>query len=106
MYDYHGWFRTLERVNDQEVQKSIKEINRPYPASAEYVNAELHVAFSGSPNRDLGQIKEVIEYLVGLQAKLTGCVYINDPNSERYNRFDLIKIVEDVVTEMPDQNLH
>ena len=78
MYQYHGWLSTLKYADAKDIESKIKEINTPYPASADYVNGELHISFSGSPNRDLGQVKELIEYLVGLKLKLSGCVYIND----------------------------
>ncbi len=104
MYQYHGWLSTLEEANAQEIESTLKEINIPYPASTQYVNGELHISFSGSPNRDLGQTKEIIEYLVGLKIGLTGCVYINDSDSERFDCFDVVKLVEDIVTEMDDKN--
>ena len=104
MYQYHGWLSTLETAEAGVIENKIKEINTPYPASATYVNGRLHISFSGSPNRDLGQTKELVQYLVGLKIRLSGCVYINDPDSERYDRFDVVKIVEDVVTEMHDEN--
>ena len=46
----------------------------------------------------------IVSYLCGLGAKLSGCIYINDANSERYNKFDFIKIVEDEATKMEDKN--
>jgi len=104
MYQYHGWLSTLKYADAKDIESKIKEINTPYPASADYVNGELHISFSGSPNRDLGQVKELIEYLVGLKLKLSGCVYINDTDSERYDCFDVIKIVEDTETKMHDKN--
>ncbi len=104
MYQYHGWLSSFESANAQEIESKLKEINAFYPATAAYVNGELHISFSGSPNRDLGQAKEIINYLVGMGIKLTGCVYINDPDSERFDKFDVIKVVEDVVTEMEDKN--
>jgi len=106
MYQYHGWLSTLdhENIDASSIDRKLKNINEPYPTSASYVNGELHISFSGSPNRDLGQTKELVKYLVSLNVKLTGCVYINDPSSERYLSYDLIKIVEDKVIEMHDKN--
>ena len=106
MYQYHGWLSTLdhENVDALSIDKKIKDINEPYPASALYVNGELHISFSGSPNRNRGQTRELVEYLVGLDIKLSGCIYINDPSSERYLSFDLVKVVKDKVIEMHDKN--
>jgi len=104
MFEYHGWLSTFETADAGVIQSTLKELNKPYPASAENVNGRLHVSFSGNPNRDMGQLKNIVSYLCGLKLKLSGCVYINNANSERYNRFDIVKIIEDVVKEMEDQN--
>lgn len=104
MFEYHGWLSTFETVDVGKIQASLKDINKPYPASAEYVNGRLHISFSGNPNRDLGQVKNLVSYLCGLNVKLSGCIYINDANSDRFNRFDVIKIIEDVAVEVKDQN--
>lgn len=104
MYQYHGWLSTLESADDKDIERKIKKINAPYPASAVYVNGELHISFSGSPNRDRGQTRNLVEYLVGLEIKLTGCVYINDPDLDKFDRFGVVKVVEDAVTEMHDRN--
>jgi len=104
MYQYHGWLSSLEDTNSQSIESKLKELNRPYPASCTYVNGELHISFSGSPNRDLGNIESILNYLCDLNLKLFGCVYINDPNSERHLHFDIIKIVEDRIIYMEDQN--
>ena len=85
-------------------QRALVDLNAPYPARATYVNGELHISFSGSPNRDLGQLDDVVNYLSGLKAKLSGCVYINDPESLRSNCFDVIKIVKDTVIKVQDKN--
>jgi hypothetical protein len=104
MFEYHGWLSTFETVDAKAIQDTLQNINEPYPASAKNVNGRLHVSFSGNPNRDLGQVKNIVSYLCGLNEKLSGCIYINDANSERYNRFDVIKIIEDKDKEIEDQN--
>jgi hypothetical protein len=104
MYEHHGWLRTSETSDAKEIEKTIKEINSPYPASAQYVNSNLHVSFSGNPNRNLGQTKEILNYLCSLKLNLSGCIYINDSDTDRYNRYDIIKIINDKTVEIEDKN--
>ena len=104
MYQYHGWMSTLENGNPKEIENKLREFNRYYPVSAADVNGELHIHFSGSPNRDCGELSKIIDYLCSLKIKLTGIVYINDPDSESFNQYDCIKIVSDITTRMNDSN--
>ena len=104
MFEYHGWLSTFKSLDAAEVQKALKKMNGNYPTSAQYVNGRLHISFSGNPNRDLGTVDEIVSFLCGLSVKLSGCIYINDANSERYNKFDVVKIVEDRVNKMEDKN--
>ena len=104
MYQYHGWMSTLENSDPKEIEMGLSEINRDYPVSATHVNGELHISFSGSPNRDCGELSKVIDYLCRLKIKLTGIVYINDPDSKRLYQFDCIKVVNDIVTRSDDKN--
>ncbi len=104
MYEYHGWLSTYESLDAKQIEKCLEKFNGNYPVSVHYVNGKLHIAFSGSPNRNLGQVENMVTYLCGLKGKLSGCIYINDPDSGRYNKFDIVKVVEDEVTEMEDKN--
>ena len=104
MYQYHGWMNTLEEANPKEIEIGLSELNRDYPVSAAHVNGELHISFSGSPNRDCGELSRIVEYLCNLKIQLTGIIYINDSDSERFDRFDCIKIVNDLVTKTEDKN--
>ena len=104
MYEYHGWLSTFETIDANQLQNELKDINGDYPVSAQYVNGKLHISFSGSPNRHLGLVKKLVTFLCNKSLKLSGCIYINDPNSERYNKFDVLKIVHDKVKEIPDNN--
>ena len=104
MYEYHGWLSTYATIDVKRLLTELKDINGHYPVSAEYVNGKLHISFSGSPNRDLGLVKKLVTYLCGLNVKLSGCVYINDSDSDRYNKFDVVKVIEDKVIEIPDKN--
>lgn len=104
MYEYHGWLSTFETLDANRLLKELKDINGDYPVSAQYVNEKLHISFSGNPNRDLGIVKKIITHLCKMDAKLSGCVYINDPESDRYNKFDVVKIIEDKVIKIPDNN--
>lgn len=104
MYKYHGWLSTCNSMNVEELKQRLHDLNDQYPVSVEYVNGELHIAFSGGPNRNLGHVDNIVSYLCGLEAKMSGCVYTNDANSERVNKFDVIKIVEDRSTIIEDRN--
>lgn len=104
MYEYHGWASTYEPANETEIVNALKGINVGYPVSAQMVNGKMHISFSGNPNRNLGKVEEIVSFLCGLKLKVSGCVYINDPDSERYNQFDVVKIVEDVPSRIDDRN--
>jgi hypothetical protein len=104
MYEYHGWLSTSEQIDAKRLLTELKAINGDYPVSAQYVNGKLHISFSGSPNHDSGLVNQLITHLCNLNAKLSGCVYINNPDSDRYNKFDVIKIIEDKLKAMPDEN--
>ncbi len=104
MFEYHGWLSTFESLNENEVESVLRDMNGSYPVSVQSVNGKLHISFSGNPNRDSGEVRDIVKYMCGLKAKLSGCVYINDPDSERFNQFDVIKIVEDIATEIEDKN--
>ncbi len=104
MFEYHGWLSTFENLDKKSIEKSLKKINNGYPVSVEYVNGKLHISFSGNPNRNLGQVEDIAYYLCELKAKMSGCIYINDSNSKTFDRFYLVKIVEDTVTISEDKN--
>jgi len=104
MYQYHGWMSTLKSGNPAEIGVELRKLNRDYPVAADHVNGELHISFSGSPNKDCGELSKIIDYLCGLKIKLTGVVYINDPDSERFDQFDYIKVVNDFATRAHDKN--
>lgn len=104
MYEYHGWLTTSQTLNTIKIFSKLKSLNGSYPVSVQYVNGKLHIAFSGSPNRDTGKLTEIINYLCSLNVKLSGCIYINNPDSCRYNKFDVIKIVENTAIMIEDKN--
>jgi hypothetical protein len=104
MYSYHGWLFTHETISIPDVRLTLENLNRQYPVSISHVNGSVHISFSGNPNRDLGELEKVIDYLVGLKKYMTGCVYINDANSNRALEFDVVKIVNDRVTRINDKN--
>lgn len=104
MFEYHGWLSSFESVDVQKLLDELHRLNGDYPASARHVNGKLHISFSGNPNRDIGILDNIVSFLCGLDAKLYGCIYINDANSEGYNRFSVIKIVEDQVIKTEDKN--
>ena len=104
MFQYHGWMSTYEDGNISDIRKRLRELNRDYPISAANVNGAIHISFSGSPNRDLGELEKTMIYLSELNLKFTGCVYVNDPDSKRYDQFDIIKIVRDKIIKLKDQN--
>lgn len=93
MYQYHGWMSTLKRGKPEGIKTKLQELNRDYPVSAAYVNGELHISFSGSPNRDCGELSKIIDYLCSLKINLSGIVYINDPESARLLQFDCICVL-------------
>jgi len=105
MYNYHGWLYTFETIDIDLVRNEIRELNRGYPSSCEVVNGQCHIAFSGNPNRDSGELEGIIELLTSKKKDLSGCVYLNDANnSEGIFTFRVIKVVRDKVTYIDDRN--
>lgn len=104
MFEYHGWFATCAQTDADEIEKRLIEINNPYPASVRYANGQLHVSFSGNPNRELNYIDQIVEYLLSLKLNLYGIIYINNANIDRFDRFDVIKIVNDKKYSFEDRN--
>ena len=104
MFEYHGWFTSTKDANADEIEDRLKDLNTPYPVSVDYVNGQLHISFSGNPNRELHYIKSITDYLLGLNLKLYGIIYINDASSGRYDRFDIVKVVDDKKYVLEDRN--
>ena len=104
MFEYHGWFATYAQADAGEIEKRLIEINNPYPASVRYVNGQLHVSFSGNPNRELNYIEQILGYLLSLKLDLYGIIYINNDDTDRFDRFDVIKVVKDKTYSFEDRN--
>ena len=104
MYEYHGWLTSNMQVDADEIEKRLIELNEPYPASARYVNGQLHISFSGNPNRELDYIEEITNYLLSLNLNMYGIIYINSDDTDRYDRFDVIKVVNDRKYLLEDKN--
>lgn len=104
MFEYHGWFATYAKTDAVEIEKRLIEINDPYPASVKYVNGQLHISFSGNPNRELNYIEEISKYLLSLKLNIYGIIYINNANTELFDRFDVIKVVNDKKYNIEDKN--
>lgn len=69
-----------------------------------YTNGQLHMSFSGNPNRELNYIEEITEYLLSLNLNIYGTIYINNANTKRFGRFDVIKVVNDKKYTFADKN--
>jgi len=104
MFEYHGWFTSSKNANADEIENRLKDLNHPYPAYADFVNGQLHISFSGNPNRESNYINSITDYLLGLKLKLYGVIYINDATTDRYDRFDIVKIVNDKKYTLEDNN--
>jgi hypothetical protein len=104
MFEYHGWFTSTKDANADEIEGRLKDLNDPYPVSVDYVNGQLHISFSGNPNRETNYINSITDYLLGLNLKLYGIIYINDDDTDRYDRFDIVKIVDDKKYALEDSN--
>ena len=104
MYEYHGWLATYKTTEIGVLKKRLDDINGGHPISVSQVNGRLHISFSSGRNRDLGNLKQIVNYVIELKLKLTGVIYINDSVSEHYNSFEIIKIFEDKVVLMNDKN--
>ena len=104
MYEYHGWFSNDVGTDVDGIKRQLRIFNEPYPVSVNMVNGKLHIGFSGNPNRDLCQIDKIVNYLVNLEIKLYGCIYINDANSSDFLKFKCVKVFNDQVKEIDDKN--
>ncbi len=104
MYEYHGWLSTYSQANAIEIEKRLVEINDPYPVFAKYVNGQLHISFSGNPNREGDYIKSITEYLLGLKLDFYGIIYLKDTNKDRIDRFNVVKVLNDKTYIFEDKN--
>lgn len=104
MYEYHGWFSSDKEANTDKIEKKLKELNIPYPAAAAYVNGNIHISFSGNPNRKNNYLESITNYLLSLKLGLYGIIYINDANSDNFHRFNIIKVINDKKYELDDKN--
>lgn len=106
MYEYHGWFtfNYWQDLEKTDIETQLKKINESYPVCIDVVNGQLHISISGNPNRDIGYVKEILNYLVGLNHKIYGIIYINDSFSKNSDRFEVVKIVMDKITYLQDAN--
>ena len=104
MFEYHGWLTSTKDTNADEIENRLKDLNNPYPVSVDYVNGQLHISFSGNPNREVNYINSITDYLLGLNLKLYGIIYINDANTDRYDKFDIVKIIDDNKYALEDSN--
>ena len=104
MFEYHGWFATYANTDAAQIEKRLIKINSPYPASVRDVNGQLHVSFSGNPNRQLNYIAQILDYLLSLKLNLYGIIYVNNANTSRFDRFDVIKVVNDKKYTLEDRN--
>jgi hypothetical protein len=104
MFEYHGWLAVYAHTDAGNIEKRLIEMNDPYPASTRYVNGQLHIAFSGNPNRELNYIEQIMEYLLSLKLDLYGIIYIHNTDTDRSDRFDVIKVVKDKQYSFEDRN--
>ena len=96
MYSYHGWLSSLSEKGIEELKKGVPD-NR-YPIFIGYVNGNIHVNFSGNPNRNRGELEETLSYLLSKGYMFHGIVYINDANSQNISEYKVLKIFKDSVT--------
>ena len=104
MFEYHGWFSSTKEANVGEIEKKLRQLNFPYPASVTYVNGNMHISFSGNPNHKGDYIESITDCLLQLNLGLYGIIYTNDADSENYNRFNVIKVINDKKYMHEDKN--
>ena len=101
MYSYYGWLSSSSGKSVEELKKGV-----PYfdgPMSIERVNGQVHVSFSGNPNRDRGELENTLGYILGKGFMFHGTIYINDANSQKNNEYAVLKVFKDSVTESKDK---
>ncbi|OUS32276.1 hypothetical protein A9Q99_01165 [Gammaproteobacteria bacterium 45_16_T64] len=101
MYEFHGWLRS----NSEEPIGELRD-NTPGddydPIFVGYVNGTIHVSFSGNPNRDRGELNDILDYFLSGEFGFFGIVYINDSDADDYDKFRVLKISNDKVVNVDD----
>ena len=52
----------------------------------------------------VGYINPITDYLLGLKLGFYGIIYINDTNADRFDRFDVVKVLNDKKYTLEDKN--
>ncbi|WP_045857974.1 hypothetical protein [Teredinibacter purpureus] len=104
MIEYFGWLSTSYLIDESEMLASIKSIQGEFPASVSYVEGMSHISFSANPINGEVVLNNLVVFISGLEVKFSGCIYINNPNLNQYEYFEVIKIVEDRATRIQDRN--
>ncbi len=101
MYEFHGWLRSDSQEDIAELRDNAPGDDYD-PMFVGYVNGTIHVHFSGNPNRDRGELKDILEYFLDGTYKFNGLVYINDSDGEFFDKYKVLKIFDDTITETGD----
>ena len=108
MFSFHGWLSSMSRLPIDALKAEIDQINRTAtraeadPVFLEYVNGSVQARFGGNPNRDLGELDEILNVLLSGGLEFHGIVYVNDANSPHPARYRVLKVFDDEVTEVEE----
>jgi hypothetical protein len=101
MYEFHGWLRS-------DSDELIGELRDNVPGSdwnpifVGHVNGLIHVRFSGNPNRDRGELKDILEYFLDGTYNFSGVIYVNDSDAADYDKYRVLKVFNDKVSKVND----
>ena len=110
MFSFHGGLSSMSRLSIDALKAEIDEINRTAARAKEagpvflgYVNGSVQARFGGNPNRDLGELDEILNVLLSGGLEFHGIVYVNDANSRHPARYGVLKVFDDEVTEVEER---
>ena len=101
MFSFHGWLSSSSNEPIVKFRDNVPGLkyNQIFVG---HVNGDIHVRFSGNPNRDGGELQGILDYFLDGTYQFHGIVYINDANSGNITTYRVLKIFRDTVTELED----
>ena len=101
MYEFYGWLRSDSDEPIAELRDNVPGSDRN-PIFVGHVNGLIHVRFSGNPNRDRGELNDMLEYFLDGTYNFSGVIYVNDSEAVDYDKFRVLKVFNDKVSKVND----
>jgi len=101
VYSFYGWLSSNSEEPISELRDNVPGDDYN-PIFVGHVNGDIHVRFSGNPNRNRGELQDILDYFLDGTFKFHGIVYVNDSNSSEMAVYKVLKIFNDQVMEVED----